>query len=346
VKKGSAFILWAALALLSCGVLCAAGVLGYTLYDRWHTADSASGSSLSSASSPTPGSTALPAGSQPVGAGSKPDSAISQGSRLIPAGATLSLDEHPKPLSLSLRTASPTPFQPVTNTPTRTASPTPTATDTPTSTPTETPTSTPTTTDTPPPTDTPSPDDQLPEAAYVSDVTGYAQTLPLSCESRSAVDWARYFGVSISELDFQYALPVTDNPNTGFVGNPRGGRGNIPPASYGVHAPPVAALLRGYGLNAQSRSGMSLNDLRREIAAGRPVIVWVIGDVWTGYGVSYTASDGETLTVAAYEHTVIVTGYSAWGIQVVDGDQYFSASTEQFLASWGVLGNMGVVLGE
>jgi uncharacterized protein YvpB len=343
VKKGGTFIQWAALALLSCVVLCAASVLGYTLYDRWHTAVSSSVSTPDPAAS----STAWPAGSQPVGGSSKPDGAISQGNRLIPAGATLTLDAQPKPLSISLRPATSTPFQPVTNTPTRTASPTPTATDTPTPTPTETPapTNTPEPTDTPQPTDTSSPDDLLPEAAYVGGVTGYAQTLPLSCESRSAVDWARYFGVSIGELDFQYALPVTDNPNTGFVGNPRGGRGNIPPASYGVHAPPVAALLRAYGLNAQNRSGMSLNDLRREIAAGRPVIVWVIGDLWMGYGVSYTASDGETLTVAAYEHTVIVTGYSAWGIQVVDGNQYFSASIEQFLASWGVLGNMGVVNG-
>ncbi len=245
-----------------------------------------------------------------------------------------------------------TPFQPVTNTPTPTMTPTatPTATATATATPTQTPTLTPTatatatpiTTETPvPPTETPS--DGLPSEAYVSGVTGHAQALPLSCEARSAVDWARFFGISIAELDFQHALPRTKNPNTGFVGNPNGERGQIPPASYGVHAPPVAALLRTYGVSAQSYYGYAWKDIRAEIAAGRPVIAWVIGNVWTGYrGIAYTAPDGETVTVAQYEHTVIVIGYSPDTVTVVDNDLVYSVPLARFLRSWGVLGDMVV----
>ncbi len=242
-----------------------------------------------------------------------------------------------------------TPFQPAENTPTPTPTftPTPTATPTATATPTQTPTATPTQTPTPtetPPPPSPTPENLLPESAQVQGVIGYAQSLPLSCESRSAVDWARFFGVNIGELDFQYALPYTANPNTGFVGDPRHERGLIPPNSYGVHGPPVAALLRAYGLNAHSYSGLGFADLQKEIAAGRPVIAWVIGNVWAGYGRSYTAPDGETVTVAPFEHTVIVTGYGPDSVTVVDGNLVYSTTTEQFLRSWEVLGFMAIII--
>jgi uncharacterized protein YvpB len=121
---------------------------------------------------------------------------------------------------------------------------------------------------------------------------GVAQSLSLSCEARSAVDWADFWGVSIRERKFLSKLPRSDNPDTGFVGNPSDAWGQIPPHSYGVHAEPVAALLRDYGLQAEARRGMQWDELRSEIAAGRPVIVWVIGQVWRGTPVKYTASDG------------------------------------------------------
>ena len=65
--------------------------------------------------------------------------------------------------------------------------------------------------------------------------------------------------------------------------------GQHPPASYGVHAPPVAELLREFGLQAEARSGMTWDELRAEIAAGRPVIAWVIGQIWSGTPQKYRA---------------------------------------------------------
>jgi uncharacterized protein YvpB len=270
-----------------------------------------------------------PAAAQPGAAGGIPDTG------LLTPSPTRSVTPRSAP--------SLTPFLPVTNTPRPTHTPTPTQTPTftPSPTQTETPTDIPTDTAVPP-TETPS--DGLPEAATVRGVYGAEQSLPLSCEARSAVDWARFFGVDIGEMDFQYALPISDNPNTGFVGDPRSGRGQIPPNPYGVHAAPVAALLRANGLNAQGYSGLGLVDLRREIADGQPVIVWVIGNVWNGSGVSYTASDGETLTVAPFEHTVILTAYTQNTVTVIDGALMYSTTTERFLASWGVLGNMAVII--
>jgi uncharacterized protein YvpB len=265
-----------------------------------------------------------------------------------------SLPKDPTPVLVSTislptltKTITLTPFQPVDNTPTPTN--TPTSTPTPTSTSTSTPTSTATPTPSNTPTNTPvpataTPADGLPYEASVSGVVGFAQALPLSCEARSAVDWAHYFGVSIRELDFLHALPATDNPNTGFVGDPHNARGQIPPASYGVHPPPVAAKLRDYGIPAQAYAGYSWQDIRHQIADHRPVIAWVIGDVWAGFkGQQYTASDGETIIVAPYEHTVIITGYSPEYVTVVDNDMVYRVPIPRFIDSWGVLGNLVIV---
>ena len=130
----------------------------------------------------------------------------------------------------------------------------------------------------------------IPDKAYISGVVGYPQRFTLSCESRSAVDWAAFWGVNIREKKFLNSLPRSDNPDAGFVGNPNDEWGNLPPYSYGVHAEPVAALLRQFGLQAEARRDLSWDDLRSEIAAGHPVIVWVIGQMWRGTPVRYKNS--------------------------------------------------------
>lgn len=240
---------------------------------------------------------------------------------------------------LTLTPSTPTPFQPL---PTETPTPTPTYTPTPTSTNTPRPTNTPL----PPPTQEPTqPSDGLPAAASITGIYGFNQSHPLSCESRSAVDWARYFGTSLSEDEFQSNLPLSDDPDSGFVGSPDDAEGQLPPNSYGVHAEPVAALLRQYDLNASAIYGFSYDELRKEIAAGRPVIVWVYGNVWSGgYPVSYTASNGHTSTVVAFEHTVIVTGYDGTFVTLLDGGMAYVSIISQFKNSWATLGNMAVVM--
>jgi hypothetical protein len=144
-------------------------------------------------------------------------------------------------------------------------------------------------------------DNTIPSEAYVLGVIGYAQQYTLDCESRSAVDLAAYFGVYIDQITFQESLPVSDNPEEGFVGYYWGLQGQLPPASYGVHAPPIAALLRAYGLQAYDQKRVEWTTIQAEIAAGRPVMVWVIRNTEPGWGMSYTASNGSTTTVAPYE---------------------------------------------
>jgi len=186
--------------------------------------------------------------------------------------------------------------------------------------------------------------DSQQDSANISGVRGHAQGYSLSCESRSAADLAAFWGISVSEIEFLDALPRADNPDDGFVGNPNDAWGNIPPHGYGVHAGPVADTLQEYGLEAEAHNELSWDDLREEIDAGHPVIVWVIGQMWGGTPVEYEAPDGSSANVAAFEHTMILTGYSSDTVQVVDAysGQYQTYMLRTFLKSWSVLGNMAV----
>lgn len=88
---------------------------------------------------------------------------------------------------------------------------------------------------------------------------------------------------------------------------------------------------------------MTFDELRGEISAGRPVIVWVVGRVGEGTPKPYTSSDGETTTVARFEHTVIVIGYTQKTVTVLDGYWVYNRQVQDFLNSWGVLENMAIV---
>jgi len=238
-----------------------------------------------------------------------------------------------------------------TSTPTATATitpyPTPEPTATPTITLTPTLTFTPTPTETATPLPSPTPTQPLPESAAISGIYGTNQIWALSCESSAAVDWARYFGMSILESEFHNALPVSDNPEEGFVGNVHGTWGQTPPNPYGVHAEPVARLLRAYGLPAQAVKNISIDELKREIAEGRPVIIWVIGKSWTNVNPRiYQALDGSEVTVAPYQHTALLVGYGKEYVTILDGSSIYYRNYTAFETSFSVLGNMAVLFQE
>ncbi len=172
---------------------------------------------------------------------------------------------------------------------------------------------------------------------------GHKKMLSLDCEARSAVDYAAYYDIFLDELDFLYRLPASDNPDLGFVGNVYDDWGHIPPQSYGVHAEPVAALLRDMGVNAYACRNLTWQDVKRQIDAGQPVIVWVVGKTQDlGGGQTYTTPKGDTTTVAPYEHTVIVVGYQGDQVILVDGADVYTRPLDVFEASWSVLGNMAI----
>lgn len=216
--------------------------------------------------------------------------------------------------------------------------------------PSPTPSATPTLTQEPPvptPTLSPSPTSlpptPIPDHYRIEGIKGHRQSMPLSCEARSAVDWAAYFGVEIDEKSFFDGLPIHDNPDKGFVGDVNGSWGQIPPKDYGVHAGPVAQRLREFDLQAKHTRHMTLEELKTEIAAGRPVILWVVGHVSRGTPVPYTGSDGEETIVAKFEHTVIAIGYTQTKIIVLDGAKEYNIYQGEFMKSWNVLENQAIL---
>jgi uncharacterized protein YvpB len=189
------------------------------------------------------------------------------------------------------------------------------------------------------PTATPS----YPEEYFIRGISGHKQYFKLGCEASVAKDWAWYFGVDLNEFEFQYKMPLSDNPDKGFVGEVTSPWGQVPPYGYGVHAGPVAALLREYGLPAKGVKGMTQAELRKELSQGKPVIAWVIGNVVGGIPYEYTDKVGDKVTVAAYEHVVIVTGYNKDSFRYNTNGRYYDVKDEYFLNSFKVLGNMALI---
>ena len=191
------------------------------------------------------------------------------------------------------------------------------------------------------PTATPTP--ILPDEHYILNISGHRQYFPLGCEAATAKDWANYFGKDFNEFEFQYKLPISDNPDLGFVGSVNSPWGQVPPYGYGVYAGPVAALLNTYGIPAKAYKGYTLEQIKAKIAADKPVIVWVIGNVVGGVPAEYTDAHGNKTLVAAYEHVVIVTGYNQDHIRYMNNGRFFETPDTVLLNSWGVLGNMVIV---
>jgi uncharacterized protein YvpB len=230
--------------------------------------------------------------------------------------------------------SSATAFQPLpTHTPTPTQTPTPTITPTPTRTPR-------------PPTPTRDPN-QPPDYAQVSNFYSHPQLYNLDCEARAATDWATFFGADFPEKNFLATMPYSDDPDKGFVGSIHGPGGLIPPGDYGIYAGPIADELNSYSVPAVAMKGMSFDQLQQQIAAGKPVVVWIIYGMTVATPLEYTAaSDGNTTIVAYNEHVVVVIGYSPSTVTVADDGEAYIYSIQRFMNSWSVLGYMSVIAGK
>lgn len=184
-----------------------------------------------------------------------------------------------------------------------------------------------------------------PEYYQIEGVASYPQWFTLDCETRTAVDWAAFFGYTIDHMEFLGRLPHSDNPDLGFVGRYDGIQGQLPPNSYGVHAAPVANLLMEYGVSARAGKGYSWEDIKMEIASNRPVIAWVVYDTVPGVPIEYTDSQGNTTIVTNFEHTIIITGYTPVSVTITDNGRYYERTLQGFLASWSALGYMAIMAG-
>ena len=184
---------------------------------------------------------------------------------------------------------------------------------------------------------------EIPMSASVGRLKGSPQLYTLDCEAQAAVDWAKFFNVSIDELEFIDQMPTSDDPETGFVGNINGAMGQLPPNSYGIHAAPIAEMLQDYGVPAAAKHDWSFAGIKREIASGRPVIAWIVNLPFDIDAREYTASNGNTSTVARFEHTWIIIGYNASTVTVVDSSWTYNVQISTFMERWEALGKQAIV---
>lgn len=180
--------------------------------------------------------------------------------------------------------------------------------------------------------------------ALASRLAGNPQARRLSCESRSAADLLAAHGIAATEAEVFARLPRSDNPDLGFVGDVDGPPGRLPPEGYGVHAGPIAAALRSFGLAATAVRGRDLAWLRAETEAGRPVIAWVTGACSLSRPVDLVDARGTPFRCVRGEHTVLVVGVRGSSVLVVDPGEgrRTTFDADEFDAAWALLGRRAV----
>lgn len=183
----------------------------------------------------------------------------------------------------------------------------------------------------------------IPNEFYIKGFQGHRQYYSIGCEASAAVDLAEFFDIAITQYDFQMSMPISDNPDLGFVGDVTSPWGQIPPYAYGVHAAPVADSLNKFGLPVEGGKDYTLDQIKQKLSENKPIIVWVIGSMVYSDPVSYTDKQGNTTIVAPYEHVVILTGYNETSVRYVSNGKWADAEYSVFLNSWAVLGNMAVM---
>ncbi len=183
-------------------------------------------------------------------------------------------------------------------------------------------------------------------SVWIEGFDPYPQQRPMSCEIRSATDVARFWGIPIVEVEMTRLLPYSDDPNRGFVGSLDARPGSLPPEGYGVYAAPIAQMLRRVGLNAQAHYGYTLETLKAELAAGRPVIVWATYDMRLSPVILWKTASGREVPVVRHEHTFVALGYDAGGLYLADAyDAEIKYYTyEAFLAAWEQIGRMAITV--
>ncbi len=185
---------------------------------------------------------------------------------------------------------------------------------------------------------------QSPGDAAAARLEGRAQARRLTCESRSAADLLAFHGLSGTEGEVFDRLPRSDNPDRGFVGDPDGPPGRLPPEGYGVHAEPVAGVLRTFGLDARAERGRTYAWLEEETRAGRPSIAWVTASCDPSSRTSLTDSTGRAFVAVRGEHSMLVVAADGAGVTVLDPyeGRRRRFGREEFEAAWALLGNMAV----
>lgn len=171
-------------------------------------------------------------------------------------------------------------------------------------------------------------------AVTVPGVITYKQQRNLSCEYAAVHIATSMFGNGIEEHVYINSVPQSLNPHNGYRGNIDGWWGNTD--DYGIYASALVPVLNDYGYAGDVfYSEGETSQLRAQIDAGHPVVVWLgfWGDT------RERLSDDGNYSVAAGMHVVTAYGYDDKGVYVSD-----PATASLDFYTWGEFTEMWKVL--
>lgn len=179
------------------------------------------------------------------------------------------------------------------------------------------------------------------------------QDRALSCEAAALKMALAYKGVQVSEDEIMNQIGYDPTPRTAeqwgdpdiaFVGDINGAQNTT---GYGVHWGPVARAASTWR-PTQALSGMSVNEIARELEAGNPVVVW--GVTGPAHAETWLTPAGRTINVWKGEHARTVIGFKG----SVDSPTSFvlndplagriSWATAKFKGNWATFGSSAVVV--
>ena len=94
--------------------------------------------------------------------------------------------------------------------------------------------------------------------------------LPTGCEITSVTQMLRYAGADVDKVSLAYEMPYhSSDPYQGYVGDP------FTSSGYTIFPSALVDLVEKYAGSAVDMSGCTLDDLKLQLALGKPVVVWV-----------------------------------------------------------------------
>ncbi|SFI01720.1 Uncharacterized protein YvpB [Bacillus sp. 71mf] len=109
-----------------------------------------------------------------------------------------------------------------------------------------------------------------------------SRNLVSGCEITSVTMMLQYAGANVDKVQLAYEMPYSSfDPNLGFVGNPFG-RG------WTIYPPALMDLVRKY---AGSSINLTGQDIKRQLDAGKPVVVWMTMHGFTVHAITLVGYD-------------------------------------------------------
>ncbi len=183
-----------------------------------------------------------------------------------------------------------------------------------------------------------------PPERVLQGVPSYHQQWSLSCEYAAVSAATGLWGERLSESQMHREIGNHLNPHKGFRGDIAGGPwGSL--RDYGVYPEPIVPVLKRHGFLASRAFRAGTDTIRREIAAGHPVVIWLVGN-YIPQRRTYLSDGRDSYFVIPYEHAVTLYGYDPRGVHVMDpgsGGKYHQG-WDGLEFAWAQLDHMGLVV--